>query len=519
MSTHSRQVFLFPGQGAYRPQALRGLRETHQGVTGIIAEIDSAAGSVAGSRLSELLFDGPPRSVDDLLAGDTQALQLAIFGISMAVFSVRQGQAGPADVLMGHSLGEIAALTAAGAYSIQDGARIVAARTEALAGGRCRPGGMLAIGANTAVAAALARAVDDPMTAVAANNAPHQTVLSGPMDSLDRVHRAAGALGISSTPLKSPYAFHNPMLAAVVEPFRAAISGMTQHPLQRRVYSPILGRFYSDEDRIGDLLAGHLLRTVDFLDAVRLLHSQGHSVFVECGATDALIALVRRTVPDCQTLLGSASAPSAPPQAPAVEPSAAPAPVADAPPTRHGVIAHLRKMYASALDYPESVFTEDADLEADLGVDSVKQTELLARVSDHFGLSVLPEDFRMADLTTLADIAGLVMGADRATPPAPRGLSRDELLAQLRRTYATALDYPESVLGENADLEADLGVDSVKQTELLARVGEEYAPALLPQDFRLAELTTLGCIADFIGSSRAQVNGARLQETSAGVAR
>jgi acyl carrier protein len=72
------------------------------------------------------------------------------------------------------------------------------------------------------------------------------------------------------------------------------------------------------------------------------------------------------------------------------------------------VLAQLRATYADALEYPEEVFLDDADLEADLGIDSVKQTELLARVAETYALPPLPEDFRLADYTTLSQIADLI---------------------------------------------------------------------------------------------------------------
>ena len=67
-------------------------------------------------------------------------------------------------------------------------------------------------------------------------------------------------------------------------------------------------------------------------------------------------------------------------------------------------------MYAQALEYPEDVFGPETDLEGELGVDSVKQTELLARVSEHFGLPPRPADFRADRYSTVGRIVELVCG-------------------------------------------------------------------------------------------------------------
>ncbi len=77
-------------------------------------------------------------------------------------------------------------------------------------------------------------------------------------------------------------------------------------------------------------------------------------------------------------------------------------------------------------------------------------------------------------------------------------LGRDELVTDLREFYARALEYPVDVLTAEAELEADLGVDSLKQTELLTRLGERYGFGSLPDDFRITELNTLNRIADLV---------------------
>jgi acyl carrier protein len=162
------------------------------------------------------------------------------------------------------------------------------------------------------------------------------------------------------------------------------------------------------------------------------------------------------------------------------------------------------------------VFAEDTDLEAELGVDSVKQTELLARVSTHYALPAPGEDFRLSAYGTLGRIADLVLaGAPTGTTPAPAETEqptaepvpilrvppapdRAGVLRTVVSMYAQALEYPAEVFAEDTDLEAELGVDSVKQTELLARVSTHYALPAPGEDFRLSAYGTLGRIADLV---------------------
>ncbi|MEV7229750.1 phosphopantetheine-binding protein [Polymorphospora sp. NPDC051019] len=77
----------------------------------------------------------------------------------------------------------------------------------------------------------------------------------------------------------------------------------------------------------------------------------------------------------------------------------------------------LRREYAEALDYPEDVFSDDADLDADLGVDSLKQVEMFARLRNRFGLPAPDADVRVTSFRTLPAVAdGLVrLSSSRAT--------------------------------------------------------------------------------------------------------
>ena len=74
---------------------------------------------------------------------------------------------------------------------------------------------------------------------------------------------------------------------------------------------------------------------------------------------------------------------------------------------------------------PEEVFTPDVELESELGVDSVKQTELLGRLSEEYGLPPRPADFRLANYNTLRKVTDFVFGALTGAPAAGNGHAAD----------------------------------------------------------------------------------------------
>jgi acyl carrier protein len=119
----------------------------------------------------------------------------------------------------------------------------------------------------------------------------------------------------------------------------------------------------------------------------------------------------------------------------------------------------------------------------------------------------------LADAEAPAPLAPAVSAESPAVSaelPTPRKrLSRDDIEAQIRTLYAVALEYPEEVFDPGAELEADLGVDSVKQTELMARLGELFALGPRPEGLRMGDYRTFGRLVDFVSESLFAANGAR----------
>ena len=175
--------------------------------------------------------------------------------------------------------------------------------------------------------------------------------------------------------------------------------------------------------------------------------------------------------------------------------------------------------------YPEEIIELDADLEADLGIDSIKKAQLFGEVGTHF--SIAPrDDLSLDDFPTLGHVLdflveelGASSGASVAvaeTPvaatamPAPALASPSVDMAEIRRVLVDFVveqtGYPEEIIELDADLEADLGIDSIKKAQLFGEVGAHFRIA--PRDdLSLDDFPTLGHVIDFLvnelGSSTA----------------
>lgn len=456
-------VGLFPGQGSYYRNCLR---DAWLSADGIVQEtfttIDEAASKMFGKNVTQQIFQPDPPSLDELFATAPDVLQLAILGASASTFGVLSAHRAAPSVLLGHSLGEIAALVCGGAFSLQDGAAILCHRISALQKLDTSDGLMLSLACGPERTEQILALVADPQITVAVENSPQQTVVSGPRLGVGKVREVAKAIGLGAATLRSPHPFHNTLLTGAKEEMVQAIRHYPQRPFTKPVFSPILGRFYRDEDDLAELLGRHLIQPVRFGQAVRRFYDHGARIFVEMGPGTTLTDLVRRTYPDVTVLapldrperdglaqaaafLARGSSPrtelapgphqSSTPTPAAVDPVPVPAmrvmtvspanrpaspttaeatPGQLVPKTREALFAEIRTLYAAALEYPEEVFEEDVLLEAELGVDSVKQTELIRRLQEKFGLEPAPEAFRLADYDTFGKVVGLVAGA----PPA-----------------------------------------------------------------------------------------------------
>ncbi|HPK66213.1 MAG TPA: phosphopantetheine-binding protein, partial [Thermoanaerobaculia bacterium] len=198
-------------------------------------------------------------------------------------------------------------------------------------------------------------------------------------------------------------------------------------------------------------------------------------------------------------------APVTPPAAPAAAPAAARDAVADA------VLA----LVAEKTGYPPEMLALDLDMEADLGIDTVKQAELFAAIRERYGIERDP-DLKLRDFPTLAhtirfvrerrpDLAAAAAAPAPAEPlpaatPAPEG-GDDEVAAAVLALVSEKTGYPSEMLALDLDMEADLGIDTVKQAELFAAIRERYEIERDP-NLQLRDFPTLAHTIRFVRERR-----------------
>jgi [acyl-carrier-protein] S-malonyltransferase len=241
--------------------------------------------------LAHLLLDA-----DAEVLKATRNAQLAAFGLSMLILdAARAAGLGQPAAAAGHSLGEYSALVAVGALTLQDGARLVAARGEAMqAAADAEPGTMAAVLGANADAVADACATTEGAW-VANDNAPGQIVIAGTAAGVAAAGESVKVLGAKRVmPLAVGGAFHSPLMAIAQAPLDAALARAVFHPVDIPVVANVDASAHIDG--WVPLLSAQLCSPVRWRESLMALAAMGVDSFLELGPGAELSGMVKRTL-------------------------------------------------------------------------------------------------------------------------------------------------------------------------------------------------------------------------------
>ena len=265
MSNATQPAALFPGQGSQTPD---------------MRDLVARRAPELLEKVTELVGEDPFPRVEE----NTRFAQPAIFCASIVGWDALDLQPSAAA---GHSLGELAALTAAGVLKRDDALELVVLRGRLM--GEARNGSMLAlVGASLEDAREIA---DAGGVTVANDNAPGQVVLSGELDALEKTEQIAAERGTRVIRLDVAGAFHSPLMQDAVAPFRAALDDVEISEPSFPVYSCASAAPFRD---VRDELANALTAPVRWRETVIAMHEAGAPSFVEVGPGKVLARMGKR---------------------------------------------------------------------------------------------------------------------------------------------------------------------------------------------------------------------------------
>ncbi|WP_428897949.1 malonyl CoA-acyl carrier protein transacylase [Parelusimicrobium proximum] len=289
-----------------------------------------------------------------------------------------------------------------------------------------------------------------------------------------------------------------------------------------------------------------VLETVDNTLRVKDSYIPGQKPSLVMEGSQAFVDKVKGAVSHtAKASVAAAPAPAAQPQ-----PAAAPAPVA-APAQKLDeatVKADLLKLISEKTGYPQDMLDPDLDMEADLGIDTVKQAELFASIREIYSIPV-QEGLQLKDYPTINHMVGFVInnagGAGSSAPAAPvaqpqpaaapapvaapaaqsaavaapaQKLDESAVKADLLSLISEKTGYPQDMLDPELDMEADLGIDTVKQAELFASIREKYGMPV-QEGLQLKDYPTINHMVGFVinnaGGSACSVAAPAAQQPAA----
>ena len=310
----SRIAFAYTGQGSQWSGMGRDLYEFEPVARTILDRCEEVFREQRGVSLLDVMFgrDGAAGKL-----GHTEWEQPALYALECALSAMWSSVGLTPDVVVGHSIGELAAAQAAGVFSLEEGMRLAEARGALFS--RTAKGAMLAVFASAPKVASTvkqwnAETVDAPMS-VAANNGLHQ-VVSGPVAAIEGISQRFESEGVRVRRLRTTRAFHSALLDPILQDLQSALDGVAVKPPSLSMISNVTGRVVeSNETLDGAYWRRHARGPVAFASGVRTMANLGVGLVVEIGPRSLLGPMAVSAWPESSKASPRALPSLAPPRA------------------------------------------------------------------------------------------------------------------------------------------------------------------------------------------------------------
>ena len=288
-------AYVFPGQGSQAAGMGKDLGEAFAEARAVFEEVDEAL----KQSLSRLMFDGPE---DELTL--TENAQPALMAVSLAVIKVLEHQGNlsiknTARFVAGHSLGEYSALAAAGALTIEDTARLLKTRGQAMQAavpvGEGAMAALLGLDFEAVQEIAAEAAQDGDVCAAANDNAPGQVVVSGTAAAVERAIALAKEKGAKRAIMLAVSApFHCALMEPAADVMEKELAGVEIRPPVIPLVANVTAASVIDPDEIRRLLVSQVTSVVRWRESVGLMRDAGVDTQIEVGSGKVLTGMAKR---------------------------------------------------------------------------------------------------------------------------------------------------------------------------------------------------------------------------------
>lgn len=284
----AKNIFLFSGQGS---QYVGMAKELYEGFPAAKEVFDKAA-EVLGFDIAGITFNGPEEELNKTINS-----QPAIMATSLAAFAAAQASGITFEGVAGHSLGEYAAMVAAGVVSIEDGFKLIKARAAAMQkAAEANSGAMYAIiGLDAAEVEKVCEETEGYVVPVNYNSSV-QTVIAGETEACEKAAAVFADMKKRAIKLNVASAFHSKLMQSAADEFIETAKTVTFNTPKVDFYSNVLGTKLEDFSDMPEMLAKHIVSPVKFTSELAEMEKAGFENFIELGPNKVLTGLVKKTL-------------------------------------------------------------------------------------------------------------------------------------------------------------------------------------------------------------------------------
>ncbi|EXU64748.1 polyketide synthase [Streptomyces sp. PRh5] len=284
----ARAVFVFPGQGSQWVGMAVELLDCSPVFAGRLAECEVALSGFVEWSLADVLGD-------EKALGRVDVVQPALWAVMVSLAEVWRACGVAPAAVVGHSQGEIAAAVVAGALSLEDGARVVALRSQAIARGLAGHGGMMSVSLPVEEVRERIAAWDGRIS-VAAVNGPGAVVVSGEPEALRELLAQCEAADVRAKLIPVDYASHSAQVEEIHDELLRILAPVRPRTSRIVFHSTVTGEPLDTAGLDAAYWARNLRETVRLETATRALLTSGHRLFVEVSPHPVLAAAIEATV-------------------------------------------------------------------------------------------------------------------------------------------------------------------------------------------------------------------------------